>query len=76
MVPEAITSYLKAEDNSNYTDVIKAAQDHGTYEDLIKYLLMVRKKVKEKVVDSTLIYAYAKVNKLADLEEFLTATNK
>lgn len=30
-------------------------------QDLVKYLLMVRKKVKEPAVDTELVYAYAKV---------------
>jgi clathrin heavy chain len=36
---------------------------------------MVRKKVKEAKVDSELIFAYAKLNRLDDIEEFIVAPN-
>ncbi|KAI8531051.1 hypothetical protein RHMOL_Rhmol11G0107800 [Rhododendron molle] len=39
-------------------------QDADVYHDLVKYLLMVRKKTKEPRVDSDLIYAYAKIDRL------------
>jgi hypothetical protein len=45
------------------------------YEDLVKYLLMVRKKVKEPKVDSELIYAYAKTGQLGEIEEFIATPN-
>jgi clathrin heavy chain len=36
---------------------------------------MCRKKVKEPIIDSELVYAYAKTNKLAELEEFINGSN-
>ena len=36
------------------------------YQDLVKYLLMVRQTVKEPKVDGELKYAYAKVDRLGD----------
>ncbi|KAI3510654.1 hypothetical protein L1887_17786 [Cichorium endivia] len=38
------------------SDVIKVAEDTECYNDLVKYLLMVRQKTKEPKVDSELIY--------------------
>lgn len=35
----------------------------GVYDDLVKYLLMVRKKVKDPKVDTELVYAYAQVQR-------------
>lgn len=45
------------------------------FEELVKYLLMVRKKVKEPKVDSELIYAYAKTGRLGEIEEFIATPN-
>ena len=45
------------------------------YEDLILYLKMARVKVKDVQIDNEVIYAYAKTNRLADLEDFLAASN-
>ncbi len=46
-----------------------------TYEDIVKYLLIVRKKVKEPRVDYELIYAYAKLDRLGDIVEFIVQPN-
>lgn len=47
----------------------------GHWEDLVRYLIMARKKARESYVESELCYAYAKTNRLADLEEFIAAPN-
>lgn len=47
----------------------------GSWEDLVRYLQMARKKGRESYVESELIYAYAKTNRLADLEEFVSGPN-
>jgi len=36
---------------------------------------MSRKKARESYIESELIYAYAKTNRLADLEEFISGPN-
>lgn len=41
----------------------------------MRYLQMARKKGRESYVESELIYAYAKTNRLADLEEFVSGPN-
>lgn len=48
----------------------------GSYEDLVKYLLMVRKKAKDSKVDTELVYAYAKTKQLGPLEEFISSPNQ
>eukprot|EP01097_Dermamoeba_algensis_P005601 TRINITY_DN3557_c0_g1_i3.p1 TRINITY_DN3557_c0_g1~~TRINITY_DN3557_c0_g1_i3.p1 ORF type:complete len:1258 (-),score=303.09 TRINITY_DN3557_c0_g1_i3:145-3672(-) len=75
MVKQSIESYIKANDPEYYQDVIVAAENNGLYEDLVKYLLMAKKKVRETKIESELIYAYAKINNLADLEEFINTPN-
>jgi len=45
------------------------------YHDLVDYLLMVRKTVKDAKVDGELVYAYAKIDKLEQIEELIAAPN-
>jgi clathrin heavy chain len=75
LISDAIESFIKANDASQYNEVIDAASGVRAYEDLVRYLNMVRKKVKEAKVDSELIFAYAKLNRLDDIEEFIVAPN-
>merc|ERR1719248_393391 len=75
MVPEAISSFIKANDASEYVAVINAADVSGSHSELATYLVMGRKKVKESHVDTSLIYAYAKSTQFAQLEEFISAPN-
>ena len=75
MVTEAITSFIKANDATEYTSVISATDSSGTFAELATYLVMCRKKVKEAHVDTSLIYAYAKSSQYAQLEEFISSPN-
>jgi len=74
MVKDCIACFLKADDATHYADVILAAKGADAFEDLISYLKMARSKVKDAQIDSELIYSYAKTDKLADLEDFLSTT--
>jgi len=73
-VQEAIAAYIRADDESNRTTVIMEAKKAGCYEDLVKYLKMVRKKVKEAFVDTELAYSYAMIGQIGNLEEFIVST--
>jgi clathrin heavy chain len=75
MVSEAITSFIKANDASEYVQVIQASDMAGTHAELATYLVMCRKKVKEAHLDTSLIYAYAKSEQFAPMEEFISAPN-
>ena len=75
MVKEAIGSFIKADDATAFVDVIAASRTAEVYEDLILYLKMARIKVKDVQIDNEMIYAYAKTGRLADLEDFLAASN-
>ncbi|XP_024023044.1 clathrin heavy chain 1 [Morus notabilis] len=75
LVSDAIESFIRADDATQFLDVIRAAEDANVYHDLVRYLLMVRQKAKEPKVDSELIYAYAKIDRLADIEEFILMPN-
>jgi len=71
-VKKAIASFIKANDPEFYNEVIYAANQSGDFEELVKYLDMCIKKVKEPRIESELVYAYAKTHKLAELEEFIS----
>jgi clathrin heavy chain len=75
LITEAINSYIKAKDPSDYLAVIAAAESVDNYEDLVPYLKMARKDVKESVLDTQLIYALARCNKLTELEELISVPN-
>lgn len=70
-----IESYLKADDPSNYLEVISFAQRTDNHESLLRYLLMARKKIREPSIDNELLFAYCKLRRLADVEEFLHSTH-
>ncbi|XP_013785578.1 clathrin heavy chain 1-like [Limulus polyphemus] len=75
LVKEAIDSFIKAGDPSSYMDVVQTAHKTDNWEDLVRFLQMARKKARESYVESELIYAYAKTNRLSDLEEFISSPN-
>lgn len=74
-VKDAIDSYVRAEDPSNFEEVIEIAERSGREEELIRYLQMARKKAREPKIDTEYAYCLAKANRLADMEEFLSMTN-
>jgi len=74
-ISEAIDSYLKAENPDDYSQVIAAAEAAEKFDDLTKYLLMARGKAKDQLIDSELVYAYAKTESLGDMEEFISGSN-
>merc|ERR1719460_563297 len=74
-IPEAIESYLKAENAQDYAEVIQKAESEEHYTELTKYLLMARSKIKDQMIDGELIYSYAKTDCIAEMEEFVANTN-
>lgn len=72
-VADAIAAYLRAGDTGKWAEVIDAAAAAGEHGELIKYLLMARKKVKDPRVDGELVHAYAAAGDLPALEGFLAA---
>jgi clathrin heavy chain len=82
LIPESIDSFLKADDPNAYQEVTAAAERNGHYQPLIKFLKMARSKVHDTMIDTELVYAFAKLaeqkpatNALADLEDFISAPN-
>jgi len=82
LIPEAIDSFLKADDPNAYQEVTVSAERNGHYQPLIKFLKMARTKVHDTMIDTELVYSFAKLaeqkpssNALADLEDFISAPN-
>jgi clathrin heavy chain len=75
MVNEAIASFIKADDPSAWSDVVAKAEEVDAYDNLTPYLVMARKHIKEPNLDTMLIYAFAKAEKLSEMEEFVSAPN-
>ncbi|CAG8909320.1 unnamed protein product [Penicillium egyptiacum] len=74
-VTDSIESYIRAEDASNYHEVIETATHAGKDEDLVKFLRMARKTLREPAIDTALAFCFARLDQLAELEDFLRATN-
>ncbi|KAL9112388.1 MAG: hypothetical protein Q9227_003230 [Pyrenula ochraceoflavens] len=74
-VSDSIESYIKAQDPSNYNEVIDTATHAGKDEDLIQYLRMARKTQREPAIDTALAFSFARLDQLPELEDFLRSTN-
>ena len=74
-VTDSIDSYIKAQDPSNYNEVIETATHAGKDEDLVKFLKMARKTQREPAIDTALAFSYARLDQLAELEDFLRSAN-
>lgn len=68
---EAIDSFLKASDPSSFSEVIASASSHIIHEQMLKYLTMVRKTVKDSAVDSEYAYCLAYTDRFEQLQDFL-----
>ena len=74
-VSDAIAAYLLANETSKYAEVIERANESQDFGDLVKFLLMVRKKVKDPKIDTEIVHAYARAGDTAALEEFIATPN-
>ena len=74
-ISDAIESYIKAQDPKNYAEVIELAVAAGKNEDLVKFLRMARKTLREPAIDTALAFCFARLDQLSELEDFLRSTN-
>jgi clathrin heavy chain len=74
-VSDSIDSYIRANDSTNYNEVIETATHAGKDEDLVKYLKMARKTQREPAIDTALAFSYARLDQLPELEDFLRSSN-
>lgn len=78
-IPGAIASFIKAGDAQFYHEVVAAVHSNASeqlYHELIKFLLMARKQLNESKIDSELIYAFAKTQSIAEIEQFLAGSHR
>jgi len=78
-VEASIESYIKAGDPENYREVVAACEKADCYSKLIAYLHLARSQQlhqKDSLVDSELVFAYAKCDMLSDLEDFISGSNQ
>jgi len=77
-IREAIDAFIKARDPSKYALVIGTSENQDCYEELVQYLLMARSLLKEQMIDSELVFAYAKCGQryLPELEQFISEPNQ
>ncbi|KAF5212039.1 Clathrin heavy chain 1 [Clavispora lusitaniae] len=74
-IPEAISSYVKSKNPSNFEQVIEIAERAGKEEELIPFLEMARETLREPIVDNAVINCYASLNKLSEIEKFVAGPN-
>lgn len=74
-VSDAIQSYMNANDPSNFAEVIELAKRSGKDDELVKYLTMARKTLREPLVDSQLIVCYAQMGKTNELNDLIDGGN-
>jgi len=72
---DAIESFLHADDPSEYVMVCAEANEAEIWVELIPFLKMARKTLQENLIDTELIYAYAKTNNLTEMEQFVSGPN-
>ena len=75
LIKDSIDSYIKANDASHFDSVIRAAEREGAFDDLVRFLEMARKSLKERALDSALVYALAQTGRLPELEQLVTSPN-
>lgn len=75
-------AFMKCKDHTYYMRVIGLMESEPESEEkdfkyplFIKYLLMCREATKDVNIDNALTFSYAKLDKLTELENFLSGTN-
>lgn len=74
-VTAAIDSYIRAEDPGDFRTVVAVSHQQNNYDDLVKFLQMARKKSRETFIETELVFALAKTERLAELEDFISGGN-
>lgn len=68
----SIEAYLRADDASDYVELIRVAGGAAQYaEGMLQYLQMARKNNRDPIIDNEIIFALATLHRLADMEQFL-----
>lgn len=71
-VKEALDSFIKANDARDYREVVRKCTEAQLWEDLVRFLEMARKKLREPYIETELCFAYAKIRRLSNLVELIS----
>ncbi|PJF16663.1 Clathrin heavy chain [Paramicrosporidium saccamoebae] len=70
-ISQAIDAYIRADDCTDYVEIIKAASSGRHFDDLLRYLQMARRKTRDSALENELLFCLASLNRIADIEEFM-----
>jgi len=70
-ISEGIESLIRAGHDSAVQEVVQKCTAKELYDDLVRYLQMARKTSRDANIDTELCFAYAKTNRLRDIDELL-----
>lgn len=71
-ISKAVDSFLRAEDFSFYKEVTIAAVANNSYTDLVRFLAIARKKLRDSYLETEYLFALAMTEKLPELEELIS----
>ncbi|EAX82133.1 Clathrin and VPS domain-containing protein, partial [Trichomonas vaginalis G3] len=75
-VVNSIESFIKSKDTKEYYAVIEAAEKAEEYKALVPYLQLARSnQIGDPIIETELLFAYAKVDMLGELEELVSSPN-
>ncbi|PRT52721.1 Clathrin heavy chain [Wickerhamiella sorbophila] len=74
-VSDSLSSYIKAQDPSNFAEVIEIAERAGKDDELVDYLKMARRSLREPLVDGQLMVCYATLGRTSELNELVDGPN-
>jgi len=72
LINESVDCYIKAKNPGEYMDVIRCAEQEEKWDLLVLYLNMARSVMKDSCIDSELLFCYAKLNNLTEVETFIS----
>ncbi|KAH0790147.1 Clathrin heavy chain 1 [Histomonas meleagridis] len=76
LVVDAIDSFVKARDTKEYNKVIQLCEEQNQYGALVTFLELAREiQNRDPIIETELCFAYAKTDKLAELEELTSGPN-
>lgn len=74
-VKNAVDSYLKSKDYSNFNHVVRVATAGGHYDQSVRFLMIAKRTIRDAFIDAELLFGFAMINKLNDLEDFIQVPN-
>eukprot|EP00764_Aduncisulcus_paluster_P010279 gnl/Carplike_NY0171/353_a491_1596.p1 GENE.gnl/Carplike_NY0171/353_a491_1596~~gnl/Carplike_NY0171/353_a491_1596.p1 ORF type:complete len:1732 (+),score=681.12 gnl/Carplike_NY0171/353_a491_1596:3-5198(+) len=70
-IEDGIKAFVRAEDPTAHPFVIRAAEESNNLAALVPFLEMARSKAPEPAIDTSLVFALAKLDRLGDMEDLI-----